>query len=380
MPEALAVTMWDFSWLLRRFGDEAEYADVDRVLDELAERGYDVVRIDAFPHWIAADQDGVVHDEIVSLPQSWGFMWGNHREVTVRPRPALLEFLQGLRARGIKAGLSSWFTPDSRGLSAQIASPDELGRVWTETLRVVREAGLLDTVAYVDLCNEWPAWLPGVVRAVMGEHVDNLFAETDPFTAEQLAGFDDYRRALDAVRAEVPGIPLTLSYYLRGVEPPLSTDVMRFATDSFDFGEPHLWLTAACPQFVTATEWTGNFEHSHDDLVRHAELVRKLWPARRAEFLGELATLMDAWRDWGRERGLPLWTTEGWASVGWSPDVVPGWTGWDYVRDVAEAAVGMAIERGWQGICTSNFSQPHHVGMWADARWHREQTDRIRGK
>jgi hypothetical protein len=28
---------------------QAEYADVPRVLDELADRGYDVVRIDAFP-------------------------------------------------------------------------------------------------------------------------------------------------------------------------------------------------------------------------------------------------------------------------------------------------------------------------------------------
>jgi hypothetical protein len=42
-----AITRWDFSWLLRRDHDEAKYADVPRVLDELAERGYDVVRIDA---------------------------------------------------------------------------------------------------------------------------------------------------------------------------------------------------------------------------------------------------------------------------------------------------------------------------------------------
>ncbi len=32
-----AVTMWDFSWLVRRTGDEAEYADWDKILDELAD-------------------------------------------------------------------------------------------------------------------------------------------------------------------------------------------------------------------------------------------------------------------------------------------------------------------------------------------------------
>jgi Sugar-binding cellulase-like len=37
-----AITMRDSSWLLRRDHDEAQYADVPRVLDELAERGYDV--------------------------------------------------------------------------------------------------------------------------------------------------------------------------------------------------------------------------------------------------------------------------------------------------------------------------------------------------
>ena len=44
-----ATAMWDFSWATRRFGNEAEYADWDRALDELAERGYDNVRSEALP-------------------------------------------------------------------------------------------------------------------------------------------------------------------------------------------------------------------------------------------------------------------------------------------------------------------------------------------
>ncbi len=41
-----AITMWDFSWLERRWPG-AGYEDWDQALDELAERGYDAVRIDA---------------------------------------------------------------------------------------------------------------------------------------------------------------------------------------------------------------------------------------------------------------------------------------------------------------------------------------------
>jgi hypothetical protein len=82
--------MWDFSWLLRRDHDEAEYAEVARVLAELADRGYDVVRIDAFPHWVASDRNGGHSETITSIPQPELCMWGNHRPVDVRPRAALL--------------------------------------------------------------------------------------------------------------------------------------------------------------------------------------------------------------------------------------------------------------------------------------------------
>ncbi|WP_413803708.1 cellulase-like family protein [Streptomyces iranensis] len=373
-----SVTMWDYSWLLRRFGDEAEYADGERVLDELAERGYDVVRIDAFPHWIAADSSGRRPDEITALPQPPGFMWGNHSAVTVRPREALIEFLAGLRRRGIQAGLSTWFTPDSTGRAAQVVTPADLSRIWLETLGVIQGAGLSDVVAYVDLCNEWPAWAPGIAKHLFGE-IQSVFALNEPFTQEQIRLIDSYQESLIAVKRQFPGIPVTFSYYLRGVTPPLSTDVMRLSTAAFDLAEPHLWLAAGCPRFVARTEWTGDFENDVRGLAEHQNLVQRYYPAERDIFLAELEALLDVWQDWAADRGLPLWTTEGWASVGWSPELVPGWSGWDYVKDVAEHAVGMALERGWQGICTSNFSQPHHAGMWADAGWHRAQTARIRG-
>lgn len=49
-----AITMWDFSWLERRWPG-AGYEDWDKVLDELLERGYNAIRIDAYPHLIAED-------------------------------------------------------------------------------------------------------------------------------------------------------------------------------------------------------------------------------------------------------------------------------------------------------------------------------------
>ena len=52
---------------------------------------------------------------------------------------------------------------------------------------------------------------------------------------------------------------------------------------------------------------------------------------------------------------------------------------WDWFKQVAEVGVRLALEKGWQGICTSNFCQPHFEGRWKDVAWHRRLTDLIRG-
>lgn len=48
MIHPLAITMWDFSWIERRW-DGAGFEDWNAALDGVKERGYDAVRIDAFP-------------------------------------------------------------------------------------------------------------------------------------------------------------------------------------------------------------------------------------------------------------------------------------------------------------------------------------------
>lgn len=53
LDHPLAITMWDFSWLERRWPG-AGYENWSQALDELVQRGYDAVRIDAYPHLHAA--------------------------------------------------------------------------------------------------------------------------------------------------------------------------------------------------------------------------------------------------------------------------------------------------------------------------------------
>jgi hypothetical protein len=65
--------MWDFSWLVRRSAPEAEFANWGARLDDAKTRGYDCIRIDAFPHLIAAGPDGQVVTNFTILPQTPGF-------------------------------------------------------------------------------------------------------------------------------------------------------------------------------------------------------------------------------------------------------------------------------------------------------------------
>ena len=158
-----AVTMWEYSWLVQRSGKQSEYTDWDKALDELVERGYDCIRIDAFPHLIAGGPDGNILEDFIMLPIPDFFMWGNHTKVKVQPRKSLIEFMNKVKERGIYVGLSGWYNDDTTHRKSTIKFPEDYSRIWIETLDYLKENDLLNIVVWVDICNEFPlpAWSPG---------------------------------------------------------------------------------------------------------------------------------------------------------------------------------------------------------------------------
>src|SRR3984957_4240482 len=92
----LAITMWDFSWLERRWPG-AGYEDWDEALGQLVERGYDAVRIDAYPHLVSADP----FKTWMILPVWDQMNWGAQSPIQLRVLPALTEFIAKAAAHGI---------------------------------------------------------------------------------------------------------------------------------------------------------------------------------------------------------------------------------------------------------------------------------------
>ena len=125
-------------------------------LDGLVARGYDAVRIDAFPHLMLA---GPERDFTL---KSWGEPWGAPGRVTVRIVPALVDFVSACARRGVKVALSSWYREDDRDVRMALADPARMTAAWDAVLRTIDRAGLIDGILWVDVCNEYPGplWAP----------------------------------------------------------------------------------------------------------------------------------------------------------------------------------------------------------------------------
>jgi len=377
-----AVTMWEFSWLVRRTGNEAEYADWDKVLDELAERGYNCIRLDAFPHLVAKGPDGEVVKQFTILPQSGGFMWGNHRPVQVEPRSALVEFIGKAADRGIYVGLSSWYNSDTLGRVHMIQSPEDYARIWLETLDLLSDAGLHGRIVWVDICNEFPLsrWAPEPYANIFQSKrfgdlwmVLNLSRKWDEGVKQRMKNYFD--GAIMPLREKYPALKYTFSFQALG-----SRQIQEIDVSKFDLAEVHIWVS----DYMQWMFRTGQilmhigFPKYPVNLRIHAKRMANLYPKHREEYIRMLEARIAFWAQWGKKNGIPLFTTEAWGPINYS-DITPAGTGaeWDWVKDIAEHGVRMASERGWQGICTSNFCQPHFPGMWADVGWHKRITDLI---
>jgi hypothetical protein len=72
-PRRVTNAMWDYSWLTQHYSGGA-FADFDRAADTLVERGFNTVRIDAFPLVIGALKS---EKETITLPgeplANWGY-------------------------------------------------------------------------------------------------------------------------------------------------------------------------------------------------------------------------------------------------------------------------------------------------------------------
>ena len=351
-----AITMWDFSWLERRW-DGAGFEDWDSVLDELVVRGYNAVRIDAYPHLVAAGAT-----KKWTLNEVWNQqMWGSPDLNIVQVQPMLNQFLEKCRERDIKVGLSSWYRQDTEGTVMKIDSPEKMADNWLKTLKTIEEGGLLDTVLYVDLCNEWPGniWAPYFEKL----HPDVYWGQW-----HKEASWKWIKTALSMMKEAYPDIPFLFSFDNADVE---KYEEMS-AKDYLDLFEHHIWMVQQNGnEFYKEVDYRdGRFSpEAYKKVVRKAEPLYREKPEYWQKLLTDKIELI---ADIAKKLKRPLATTECWGIVDYKD-----WPllGWDWVKELCEIGTIKASQTGaWGAIATSNFCAPQFVGMWRDIKWHQRMT------
>jgi hypothetical protein len=352
--------MWDFSWLERRWPG-AGYEDWDIALDELVERGYDSVRIDPYPHLVGVDPTR----DWTLLPVWNQHAWGAPDRITVTVFPALTTFIAKCGDRGIGVALSSWFRDDTTNARMTISSPRKLAEYWRKTLDILSDAGLLSSILYVDLCNEYPLqqWAPW------------LYGTESP--RAELAPSDELSRwwmteSIKELRQHHPTVPYCFSCCSQFAN-------WRHQDPTFmNLLEPHLWMTQPdCSDFYSRLNYRMGedcFDPIH--FTRLAQYGVALYRSNPQHWQQTLATHIANTAQWSSTTGLPLVTTEGWAIISYKD-----WPGldWGWVKELNEFGVKTALSTGrWAALATSNFCGPQFRGMWRDVPWHKQMTKQIK--
>jgi lysophospholipase L1-like esterase len=347
-----AITMWDFSWLERRWPG-AGYEDWNRALDELLERGYNAIRMDAFPHLVGRDPGrSWILDPVWDCHD-----WGAPCPVKVTPGPALVEFIEACASRNIRVLLSTWFRKERTRVDRRIPTPEAHAELWVRTIAHIEAAGLIDTIIGVDLCNEWPIKLFAPFYRGEGHLME----------AESI---DWMRRSIASFREHYPQLPATFSWCgsRRGPRGPEAREAFAF----LDFLEPHIWMAQAdAARFYK----TLGYEYIHFGNKGYNELLPQaegLYRENPDYWLGLLDEHIHWVAEQSEEAGKRLMTTECWAVVDYKD-----WPGldWGWIKELCAHGLETALATGrWDALATSNFCGPQFRGMWEDIEWHQRQT------
>jgi hypothetical protein len=239
-----------------------------------------------------------------------------------------------------------------------LKTPQDLGNAWLRTLESIAEAGLLDTLLYVDLCNEFPlpVWAPFFTS--QGNQEEKMMRNSP-------AGRRWMEESIVVVRDAFPELTYSFSFI---------TEYDKEQDVSFlDFLELHIFMTM-WSDFDQQVGYTYEFDDSkgYENMVQKAEALYRSDPEKWKMALNsgiELAA------QWSRASGKQLITTEGWGVVNYKD-----WPllNWEWVKELCEYGVRQASATGqWAAMTTSSFCGPQFVGMWRDKDWHRRLTDVI---
>jgi len=400
IKKPLAITMWDSSWLRRRYAGGG-FESFDTALDELVERGYNAVRIDAFPHMIANPAEGANAERFLDptgvAHQRYGFaQWGSPWTVYIYPRRDIVDFMKKCEQRNVYVILSTWLKPTIEPRNEWIEGPESLVRVWDETLHFLAENDCLHNVIAVDVQNEFPY---GGCNMWLFTQMERLKYDTASKTGteRQTAFYRDYfNTAIKELRKKWVDIPIGASSNHRFFYEDKDMDYSEF-----DWLDVHAWaLAEGLEKFSLVPEAYENISEFGDasrlytyggtfystglkripgdiNFEKYNLIMQEAWLKNRNYFEEWLEEKISFVAETGKKYGIPYGCTEGWGTVCWAEHPL---LTWDLIKDAGMIAAKMGRKYGYSFNCQSNFCAPQFITLWRDVDYHREITDIIKGE
>jgi hypothetical protein len=383
-PPRVTNAMWDYSWIKSHYPG-GPFEDWDKTTDQLLERRFNTVRIDAFPGTIGNLKS---LDDEVTLPAAalanWGF---SDRDRPHRIARDLVEFVRIAKRKRLKVILSTWnsFRNDDPELLKRMAADRNLyRRAWSRTLDLLGDHDLLDTVLYVDLDQEFPYFSPYAaelrtlrtaakpastsLQSAMeeaGQAAQGLARSA--WTPSQMQYVEKlFREMLPFFQSKYPALRFT--YSLTGY----FQEVRAMRLQLFDVLELHLWIHS--PRFDNRTGFnTLPKDRGPHDYKDYAARLRKTMASVRPMLVQEMHNRLAQAMDWSREIAAPLVTTEAWGPW-WHmdhPDL-----DWQWLKDWCEMSMGLAGQYGLWGSTPWNYAHPYWKN-WSEVAWYRRVNEKF---
>lgn len=365
-PSRMTMVMWDQCYALRH-GPGGSFQNYDRILDEVIERGYNTLRLDPMLQWVdlAAPERELHWPD----PQQPFMPWNWNTEVTGPVGSWIIEFMEKVLSRNLHYTLSAWwFCGDHQGpVPTRVPrSHVEAAEMWIKTLEQYKRRFGFKGLVYVDIANEVPYFLPGFMNSFNKETGEGWGVQR--FSDKQTAFLSkDLNGAAAMLAREFPEVRFTASIHgdLRWLQVPLEFDCLdvHFYADADARWCNRTGFAKHMPVLFTDDSWHRDFSDRCD------KTHRAIAPMLRSRQRHKLAVFAA----WAAERGMPLTTTESWASWYYidSPNLDWGW-----LLDWASWSVDDALEFEMWGWTPHNYCQPHFAN-WQDVRWHQRLTERF---
>ncbi|MCE5277933.1 MAG: cellulase-like family protein [Planctomycetaceae bacterium] len=356
-PRRMTAVMWDHAFLTRHVkGDSFE--DYDRVLDEAIERGYNTLRIDPVPQSIDLSKPEIDFTQTMNIPY---LPWTRPTGFQGRAGEWLIEFMEKVIDRKLYYALSSWWGGGIKPTRHDPHTLVEATECWIDFLTQWKSRFGFDGCAYVDLNNEFPCFLPGMMGYLEKEGGASWSPKWQQVVTQQI------NDSMGIMRKEFPELKFMVSLHgdVRYTQLELELDCMdiHFYSDADPRWHQRTQFYAFCPNMFTSTDWHAEYS---DRTRKSNKAAAAMYRARQRAKVGEFAAMSDA-------RGIPLLTTESWAA--WycidSPQM-----DWSWLLEWAEWSVEDAIDYRMWGWTPHNYVQPQFEN-WKDVRWHQRLTDRF---